>query len=164
MAGSPPTLRARGDVDAAKVKETYSFMLLADTFTNRTPQAFGDPELGVRSVMASLYLSRKINLHVLARRNDITLIDRWMVIQSARSIERLFRKYQSLAREFRFDYLVINTRILEIAACSIATHIIKGEYEQARRRGTEALGTEAELSERTVRRARESAERSALAA
>lgn len=127
-------------------------MLLSEEI-NRTPNSYNNPRLSVRSAIASLYLSRKINLHIIARRNDVTPLNRWMVLYNARQIENLARRYHELARHFGLEYLIINTRLLNAAACSIATHCIRGEYEAARRMRSEVLNSEAELSEIAVYKA-----------
>lgn len=125
------------------------------TEINRTPHSFSDPTLSVRATVASLYLARKVSLHCLAQSTEIKLLDRWLILYNARHIETLYRKYSALAGQFKFAYLVINTRILDIAACSIATHYVKGEYEEARLMRDDVLNSEAELSEIAVFRARE---------
>jgi hypothetical protein len=128
------------------------------TEINRTPHSYSDPSLSVRATVASLYLARKVSLHCLAQSTEIKLLDRWLILYNARHIESLYRRYSELAEQFKFAYLVINTRILDIAACSIATHYIKGEYEEARQMRADVLSSESELSEIAVFKAREQSE------
>lgn len=118
------------------------------------PHDLGLTELSVRSLMASLYLTRKVNLQVVARRIDIPPTDHFTIIYNARRIEELYNRYEALAREFKSDYLFINKRILDIASVSIASNIIRGEYEEARQRTREILSAEAEQSEMAVHAAR----------
>jgi hypothetical protein len=97
-----------------------------------------------RSRVAALALSRATSLALLARSADVTPEGRRQILESARHSESYISAFNTLAVQFKVSVLPIDTQLLEVAAVAIATHLMRGELEQARELERRALADEAE--------------------
>lgn len=97
-----------------------------------------------RSRIASLALARAVSLALLARSVDVTPERRREILESARHSESYVSAFNTLTAQFKLSTLPIDTQLLSVAAVSIATHLLRGELEQAHELERRALADEAE--------------------
>ena len=100
----------------------------------------------IRDEIAQLALILHTNIHIITRSAAVAPDAREDVINCARAAQQQIATYQSLARGLGLTNLVINTKFLQAAACQVATHLLRGEYEQAQLLQDEVLAVESELS------------------
>jgi hypothetical protein len=100
----------------------------------------------IRDEIAQLALILHTNVHVITRSAAVDPEAREDVISCARAAQQQIATYQSLARSLGLTNLVVNTKFLQAAACQVATHLLRGEYEQAQLLQSEVLAVESELS------------------
>lgn len=100
----------------------------------------------IRDEIAHLALILHTNIHIITRSAAVDPDAREDVINCARAAQQQLATYQSLARSLGLTNLVINTKFLQAAACQVATHLLRGEYEQAQLLQGEVLAVESELS------------------
>jgi DNA repair protein RadC len=97
-----------------------------------------------RSRIAALALARATSLALLARSASVTAERRREILESARHSESYVSAFNALAVQFKLSVLPIDTQLLNAAAVAIATHLMRGELEQARELEHRALADEAE--------------------
>lgn len=97
-----------------------------------------------RSRIAALALARATSLALLARSADVTPERRREILESARHSESYVSAFNALAVQFKLSVLPIDMQLLNAAAVAIATHLMRGELEQARELEHRALADEAE--------------------
>lgn len=97
-----------------------------------------------RSRIAALALARATSLTILARSADVTPERRQEILESARHSESYVSAFNTLAVQFKLSVLPIDTQLLNAASIAIATHLMRGELEQARELECRALADEAE--------------------
>lgn len=97
-----------------------------------------------RSRIAALALARATSLALLARSADVAPERRRQILESARHSESYVSAFNTLAVQFKLSVLPIDTQLLDVAAVAIATHLMRGELEQARTLEQRALADEAE--------------------
>lgn len=97
-----------------------------------------------RSRIAALALARATSLALLARSTDMSPERRLEILESARHSESYVSAFNALAVQFGLSVLPIDTQLLNVAAVAVATHLMRGEIEQARELERQALADEAE--------------------
>lgn len=105
----------------------------------------------IRDEIAQLAVILHTNVHIITRSAAVAPDIREDVINRARAAQQQIVTYQSLARGLGLKNLVINTKFLQAAACQVATHLLRGEYEQAQLLQSEVLAVESELSSTQMR-------------
>jgi hypothetical protein len=97
-----------------------------------------------RSRIAALALARATSLAFLARSAEVTPGRRREILEEARRSESYVSTFNTLAAQFKLSALPIDTQFLDVAAVAIATHLLRGELEQAHELGHRALADESE--------------------
>lgn len=105
----------------------------------------------IRDEIAHLALILHTNIQIITRSAAVAPDAREDVINCARAAQQQIATYQSLARSLGLMNLVVNTKFLQAAACQVATHLLRGEYEQAQLLQGEVLAVESELSSTQMR-------------